>query len=92
MKHIEALSQREIHRRTGIHRDAIRRALASPEPPSYGPRPAHASKLDPFVATIEELLADEPTLSGVRIRGELEASAPSKQIVARAVSLLVWST
>ena len=30
------------------------------------------SKLDPFVARIEELLADEPTLSGVRIREELE--------------------
>jgi transposase len=72
MKHVEGLSQREIHRRTGIHRDTIRRALASPEPPSYGPRPPRASKLDPFLGTIEELLADEPTLSGVRIREELE--------------------
>jgi hypothetical protein len=52
-------------------RDTIRRALASSEPPSYGPRPPRASKLDPFVGTIEELLADEPTLSGVRIREEL---------------------
>jgi hypothetical protein len=41
-------------------------------PPSYGPRPARASKLDPFLGTIEELLADEPTVSGVRIREELE--------------------
>jgi transposase len=72
MKHVEGLSQREIHRRTGVHRDTIRRALASPEPPSYGPRPARASKLDPFVPMIEELLADEPTLSGVRVREELE--------------------
>jgi transposase len=71
MKHIDGLSQREIHRRTGVHRDTIRKALASPTPPSYGPRPARASKLDPFVATIEELLAEEPTLSGVRIREEL---------------------
>jgi hypothetical protein len=72
LKHVERLSQREIHRRTGIHRDTIRRALASPEPPSYGPRPKRPSKLDPFVGTIEELLADEPTLSGVRVREELE--------------------
>jgi transposase len=72
MKHVERLSQREIHRRTGVHRDTIRRALASPEPPSYGPRSKGPSKLDPFLGTIEELLADEPRLSGVRIREELE--------------------
>jgi transposase len=72
MKHVEGLSQREIHRRTGVHRDTIRRALASPEPPSYGPRAPRVSKLDPFLGTIEELLGDEPRLSGVRIREELE--------------------
>jgi transposase len=72
MRHVERLSQREIHRRTGVHRDTIRRVLASPTPPSYGPRSKRPSKLDPFLATIEELLADEPTLSGVRIREELE--------------------
>ena len=72
MKHVEGLSQREIHRRTGIHRDTIRRALEMAKPPSYGPRPPRPSKLDPFVPAIEELLADEPRLSGVRIREELE--------------------
>ena len=72
MKHVERLSQREIHRRTGLHRDTIRRALASTEPPSYGPRPTRASKLDPYLAEVERLLADEPTLSGVRIREQLE--------------------
>jgi hypothetical protein len=46
--------------------------LASPVPPSYSPRPPRASKLDPFLGTIEELLEDEPTLSGVPIREELE--------------------
>jgi transposase len=66
------LSQREIHRRTGVHRDTIRKALALSEPPRYGPRPPRPSKLDPFLVTIEELLADEPALSGVRIREELE--------------------
>ena len=72
MKHVEGLSQREIHRRTGVHRDTIRNALASSEPPSYGPRPPRPSKLDPFLETIEDLLDDEPTLSGVRIREEIE--------------------
>jgi transposase len=72
MKHVERLSQREIHRRTGVHRDTIRKALASPTPPSYGPRPRRASKLDPFLGAIEVMLADEPTLSGVRVREELE--------------------
>jgi len=72
MKHVEGLSQREIHRRTGAHRDTIRRALATGKPPSYGPRPKRASKLDPFMASVEELLQDEPRLSGVRIREEIE--------------------
>jgi transposase len=68
LKHVERLSQREIHRRTGVHRDTIRNALASSTPPVYGPRPPRPSKLEPFVAVIEELIAEEPTLSGVRIR------------------------
>lgn len=72
MKHVEGLSQREIARRTGLHRDTIRRALASPEPPRYGPSPKRPSKLDPFLPAICELLSDEPTLSGVRIREEIE--------------------
>jgi hypothetical protein len=72
LKHVEGLSQREIHRRTGVHRDTIRNALASSTPPVYGPRPPRPSKLEPFVAVIEELLAEEPTLSGVRVREELE--------------------
>jgi len=71
MKHVEGRSQREIHRRTGIHRDTIRRALAAPKPPSYGPRAKRPSKLDPFLAKIEELLEDGPTLSGVRILEEI---------------------
>jgi transposase len=72
MRHVEGLSQREIHRRTGVHRDTIRRALASSKPPSYGPRPSRPSKLDPYRAEIERLLGDDATLSGVRIREEIE--------------------
>jgi len=71
MRHVEGLSQREIKRRTGIHRDTIRRALASPKPPSYGPRARRPSKLDPFRAEIERLLEEESTLSGVRILEEI---------------------
>jgi len=54
MKHVEGLTQREIHRRTGIHRDTIRRALESDAPPHYGPRPKAPSKLDPFIPVIED--------------------------------------
>lgn len=72
MKQVEGLSQREIHRRTGVHRDTIRRALALPRPPSYGSRPRRTSKLDPYLAEIERLLGDDATLSGVRIREEIE--------------------
>jgi len=32
---VRKLSQREIDRRPGLHRDTIRRALASAEPPVY---------------------------------------------------------
>ncbi len=71
MKHVERLSQGEIHRRTGIHRDTVRRALASPRPPSYGPRPKLASKRNHYRAEIERLLDDDATLSCVRIREEI---------------------
>jgi transposase len=72
LKRVEGLSQPEIHRRTGVHRDTIRRALASPTPPVCGPRAPRPLKLDPFVGVIEELLREEPRLSGVRVREELE--------------------
>ena len=72
MSNVEGLTQRAIHRRTGIHRDTIRRALDSSQPPSYGPRPRRPSKLDSFRSEIERLLDHEPTLSGVRIREEIE--------------------
>ncbi len=72
MKFVEKLSIHEIQRRTGLHRKTIRRALESDEPPGYGPRAKRQSKLDPFIETIEELLEDEPTLSGVRVREEIE--------------------
>jgi transposase len=68
---VRGLSIREIHRRTGLHRDTIRRALASDEPPRYERAPA-GSKLDPFKDEIHRLLAEDPRLPGQRIRELLE--------------------
>jgi hypothetical protein len=44
---VRGLSIREIHRRTGLHRDTIRGALVSDEAPRYSRAPS-GSKLDPF--------------------------------------------
>jgi transposase len=73
MREVGGLSIKEIARRTGHARNTIRTALRSPEPPRYGPRPMRASKVDPFVPAICELLEDEPTLSGVRVLEEVQA-------------------
>jgi transposase len=72
MRTVRGVSIKEIARRTGHSRNTVRAALRSPEPPRYGPRPKRPSKLDPFLPAICELLDDEPTLSGVRIREEIE--------------------
>jgi len=67
------LSQREIHRRTGLHRDTIRNAINSDTPPRYRRAPT-GSKLDPFKDEIHRLLRGDPRMPGQRIReliGEL---------------------
>jgi transposase len=68
---VRGLSIREIHRRTGLHRATIRRALASDEPPGYR-RAAAGSKLDAFKDEIHRLLREDPKLPGVRVRELLE--------------------
>jgi transposase len=68
---VKGLSQREIRRRTGLHRDTIRRAVNSSEPPVYSRAPA-GSKLDPFKGEIHRLLKDDHKLTGVRVRELLE--------------------
>ncbi len=68
---VKGLSQREIRRRTGLHRDTIRRAINSTEPPVYR-RVRAGSKLDPFKEEIRRLLRDDPKLPGVRIRELVE--------------------
>jgi transposase len=67
LRFVRGLSIREIHRRTGLHRETIRRALASDEPPVYRRAPA-GSKLDPFKPEIHRLLQSDPRLPGQRIR------------------------
>ena len=72
MKFVEGLSAHEIHRRTGLHRKTIRRALESDEPPRYAraPRP---SKLDPFREEVKRLLQADPRIPAKRIRELIEA-------------------
>lgn len=64
---VEKVPIREVARRTGHGRNAVRRALRSESPPRYQ-RPARDSKLDLYKPEIHRLLAAEPRLSAVRIR------------------------
>jgi transposase len=79
---VRRLSIHEIHRRTGLHRETIRRALKRDKPPRYERAPK-GSKLDPFKEEIHCLLAKDPKLPGVVIRERLEGLgfAGSKTIV-----------
>jgi transposase len=70
---VKGLSIREVARRTGHGRNAVRRALRSSEPPRYR-RPPRASKLQPHKEEIHRLLREDPRLPGVRVR-ELIAEA-----------------
>jgi transposase len=67
MHRVEGRSIREISRRTGLHRETIRRALASDAPPRYERAPV-PSKLDPFKPWIEEQLRAEPGIPSQRLR------------------------
>lgn len=69
LRFVRGLSIRAISRRTGLHRETIRRAISSDAPPRYS-RAGRGSKLDPFKAQIARLLRDDPDLPGVRV-GEL---------------------
>jgi transposase len=64
---VRGLSIREIHRRTGLHRETIRNALKSDDAPRYSRAPA-GSKLDPFKDEIHRLLREDPKLPGQRVR------------------------
>jgi transposase len=64
---VRGLSQREIHRRTGLHRDTIRNAINSERPPKYE-RASAGSKLDRFKDEIHRLLKADPRMPGQRVR------------------------
>jgi transcriptional regulator with XRE-family HTH domain len=82
---VRGLSQREIHRRTGLHRDTIGRAINSDRPPKYEHAPT-GSKLDPFNDEIRRLLREDPKLPGQRIR---ELIAPLGSTAARRSSTTI---
>ena len=63
---------KELVRRTGLSRNTVRAALRSAEPPVFRV-PERPSKLDPFKDEIHRLLKDDPKLSGVRVREEIES-------------------
>ena len=67
LRFVEGLAIREIRRRTGLHRETIRKALQSSTPPSYA-RPARGSKLDPFRDEVHSLLRCDPEIESQRIR------------------------
>ena len=67
MRFVQGLSVKEISRRTGRHRETVRRALVSHTPPSYS-RPQRVSKLEPFREEIHRLLRAEPQMPGTRVR------------------------
>ena len=73
MHFVEGLGIREIRRRTGLHRETIRRALKSPTPPSYA-RPSRGSKLDRFKGEVHVLLRSDPGIESQRIREILSES------------------
>ena len=75
MVRVDGLSQREVHRKTGIHRDTICKALQTDRPPDYGPRQRRPSKLDPYRAEIEHPLDDRYDLSGFASSRRFKRSA-----------------
>jgi transposase len=64
---VQGLSIREIARRTGRHRDTVRAALSSSQPPRYS-RPAKGSLLDPFKDEVHRLLDADARIPSQRIR------------------------
>jgi transposase len=63
---VQGVSIKELHRRTGLHRETIRKALRSADPPQYARVPA-PSKLDPFKDEIHRLLKEDARLPNVRV-------------------------
>jgi len=71
LSHVEGLSQREIARRLHCCTRTVKKALAWEQPPGKATPPRRASRLDPYRAKIEALIAKYPRLSAVRILEEI---------------------
>jgi len=69
--HRQGMSVRAIARHTGLSRTTVRRALAQPAPKPYGPRPARASKLGPFVDYLREQLEARPWVRATVLHHEI---------------------
>jgi transposase len=68
----EGLPKAAIARKLGINRRTVQRlAQSGKQEPSYGPRPARGSQLDPYTAYLRERLTLYPELTGVRLLAEL---------------------
>jgi len=68
---IERLSKNAIARQLGCCHKTVRKALEMDDPPSQTARPARTSKLDDHKTQIDQLIAQYPTLSAVRILEEI---------------------
>jgi transposase len=68
---VRGVGIKELVRRTGLARNTVRAALRSAEPPAFRV-PERPSKLEPFKDEICRLLAEDPRLSGVRVRELIE--------------------
>lgn len=67
---VEKLSEREIARRVGCHRETVRRAISQAEPPTTCSK-SRDSILDPYKPQIDRLVQESPELSAVRIFEEI---------------------
>jgi transposase len=72
---IEGLSQRAIARRVGCHRGTVAHALTQHALPTAQTRARRGSILDPFKPHIDQLIADSPNLSAVRVCEEIRRGA-----------------
>ena len=68
---IEQFSKRAIAERLGCCHTTVTKALATEEPPSQVVKPPRKSKLDPYKKQIDDLIADYPRLSAVRVLEEI---------------------
>ena len=64
---------KELVRRTGLSRNTVRAAFAVGGAAGVSGCRKRPSKLDPFKDEIDRLLRDDPKLSGVRVREEIES-------------------